>query len=81
MLLRKNQDGTHDKFQHRHVLRHSVSPFAHIKCLLECKESRWEVVSYVLVGSQDTMEIDCMWNHYFLTVIDAQSLCILSSLL
>lgn len=56
-------------------------PFAHIKCLLECKESRWEVVSYVLVGSQDTMEIDCMWNHYFLTVIDAQSLCILSSLL
>lgn len=28
------------------------------------------------VGSEDTMGINCVWNHYFLTMIDAPSLCI-----
>lgn len=45
----------------------------HIKCLCECE--LLGRVSHV-VGSEDTMAINCVWNHYFLTMIDAPDLCI-----
>lgn len=49
---------------------------AHIKCLYECEENTRGNSITCALGSEDTMEINCVWNHYFLTMIDAVSLCI-----
>lgn len=62
-----------------HALTHAhthTGTHTHIKCPGWCKEMSLERSVMCAVGREDTVEIDCIWNHYFLTVIDAPSLCI-----